>query len=637
MDARQFAALAERLENLAREAPQRYLLQVFGIAALGFAILGLVVGIAVINLALIAGLVLLVFATGGKALLFFAKLGKLLIALALPAWAMLRATVTLIFARFPRPQGRELTRSEAPALFARLDAMRKQLGGPRMHRVLLTDELNAAIVQHPRLGLFGWEENTLILGLRLLQALDEEEAMAVIAHEYGHLAGHHSRFGGFIYRFRSAWGRLQELSEQWNDWGSRLIARLFRWYAPRFNAWTFALARQNEYVADRTAVELVGRDPAANALMRTGIASRFEAADFWPQLSRRIADEAEPPANRSLLWADALCRRLDAETRQRYLAEAGRTVTDKLDTHPALVDRLDAIGIRFDHERAAQLTPPPRSAADVWLAGRLAAIHAEFDQRWVSEIGDRWRERHDYLRTLAARAAELAALETPDAAQQWEYIEALGEIEPDRDIAPMLKRLLAEYPEHLPARFRHACLRLDSGDESAVDDLEGIVADDPSATMPVCATLVAFYERRAAAGDDERAEACRARWQVRSDYEAAVRTELARLPADARLADAGVDTATRDAVRQVLQSSPRHIRRAWLLRRILKSDPSIHDYVLAFENSRFTFGDKGAATAKRLAALEWPLALFIVPLSSTTYRSFRKSIRKQGIAPLEFR
>lgn len=637
MDRQQFAALAARLERLAEDDPKRYLRKVFGVAALGFLILGLVIGLALVNLALIAGLAVLVVVSGGKALILFAKLGKLLILLAIPAWAMIRATVTLIFARFPRPEGRELKRDEAPALFSRLDAMRSRLGGPRVHRVLLTDELNAAIVQHPRCGLFGWEENTLILGLRLLQVLDEDEAMAVVAHEYGHLAGHHSRFGGFIYRFRVAWGRLQELSQQWTDWGSRLIARLFRWYAPRFNAYTFALARQNEYLADRSSAELVGAGPAADALMRVDIAARFEADRFWPDLERRVAADAEPPADRSALWADALRGRLDAEHRLRYLEQAGREETDGLDTHPALADRLAALGACADAPAANRLAPPPTSAAEAWFGERLPALRATFDRDWQDDIAGRWRERHQQLQQLAQRVAELDALPEPDAGQQWEYLCAVGEIDPERDPMPLLERLLATEPGHVSALFRRGCLRLERDDEGGVDDLERVMAADADAILAACAALVGFYDRRGADGDEQKADLCRARWQTRSAYEDAVRAELASLPADATLADAGLPPESRAAIAAVLRASPQHLRRVYLLRRVLKADPTIHDYVLAFETPRLTFGDKGPAVAKRLAALDWPLAMFIVHLGSEPYKRFRKQIRKQGLQALAFR
>lgn len=636
MDSRQFADLSARLERLACEDPKRYRQKVAGIAALGFVILGLVAGIALVNFALIAGLVAVVILTGGKALLVFAKLGKLLILLAIPAWAMIRATATLILARFPRPQGRELARNEAPALFARLDVMRERFKGPKVHRVLLTDELNAAIVQHPRFGLFGWEENTLILGLRLLRALGEDEAMAVVAHEYGHLSGHDSRFGGFIYRFRAAWGRLQELSQCWNDWGSRLIARLFRWYAPRFNAYTFALARQNEYFADKAAVELVGAGVAADALMRTGIAARFEEQGFWPALTQYVAREPQPPADRSAIWADALRSGLGAEQRRQYLQQAGAVETDALDTHPALRDRLAAIGVDADAAHAMRLEPPERSAADVWFGERLASLCGDFDRDWRNEIAERWRERHEHLRRLAERIAELDALGELDAGKQWEYLCAVEELEPGRDLTPLLERLLATEPEHLSAHYRLACLQLDAGDAGGVETLERVMAADPAATLAACAAIVRFYSMRDDGGDADKAESYRVRWQARAAHEAAVRAELSALPRDANLGAAELAPEVIDAVRAVLRSSPKHLRRVYLLRRVLKSDPSLCDYVLAFETSRFTLGDKGPATAKRLAALEWPLSMFIVPLGSTTYRHFRKTIRRLGIAPLAF-
>jgi len=106
MEAQQFQALVARVERLAEADPKGYVRRVFAIAALGFVILGLVIAMAMVNVALIGGVVLLVVFSGGKALLFFAKLGKLVIVLAIPVWLMLRTTWTLVFARLPRPEGR---------------------------------------------------------------------------------------------------------------------------------------------------------------------------------------------------------------------------------------------------------------------------------------------------------------------------------------------------------------------------------------------------------------------------------------------------------------------------------------------------------------------------------------------------
>ena len=73
---------------------------------------------------------------------------------------------------------------------------------------------------------------------------------------------------------------------------------------------------------------------------------------------------------------------------------------------------------------------------------------------------------------------------------------------------------------------------------------------------------------------------------------------------------------------------------AYLLRRILTSDPACHDYVICIETARFTLGNKGPAVVKRLAALEWPMHVFIVHLGGEPFKSFRKTIDKQKIPPI---
>jgi hypothetical protein len=51
----------------------------------------------------------------------------------------------------------------------------------------------------------------------------------VVAHEYGHLAGSHSRFAAFIYRLRLAWVVVQQISAEWQGWISRPLQRIVQW------------------------------------------------------------------------------------------------------------------------------------------------------------------------------------------------------------------------------------------------------------------------------------------------------------------------------------------------------------------------------------------------------------------------
>ncbi|MDO8991239.1 MAG: M48 family metallopeptidase [Sideroxyarcus sp.] len=628
-----FESLVTRLESSARENPQRFLLWAMAVSMLGFAVLGVAILFALVPIALLGGLILVVIATGGKALILLLKLGKLVVLLLIPAWVMIKSSLQMLFTRFPRPQGRPLTEQEAPALFARIHELRQMMKGPRIHHVLLTDELNAAIVQHPRFGLLGWEVNYLILGFPLLQTLSEEEALSVVAHEYGHLSGHHSRFGGFIYRFRSAWGRMQAISEQWTDWGSRLIARLFRWYAPYFNAYTFVLARQNEYIADRISAEVAGSDNAANALLRVNLAAQFEHEVFWPSINKQVAKLPQPLADRSELWQKSLHKLMDEESRVRYLGIANKRCTDHLDTHPALSDRLRAIGIEADEASVRNLLPPKHSAAEMWLGSALHGIQTEFDQKWQRDAAERWQERHKYLAECNEQLTHLHAMEKLSDDEYWEVIRLSTELDPDFDQLPLLNELLQLVPNHASALYRRGTLLLEKEDASGIADLENLILKDSSATLAACEAAWRFYLER----DPALAEKYRERWIARSEYENGVNTEFRTLPGDATLALHDLDAATEEAIRKIVLMHGKYIRRAYLVRRVLKCDDTLHDYVLAFETKFMTLGDKSKKVIETLVKQEFPVRAFVVHLGSQPYKRFRKQIKLMKVEPLPLR
>jgi Zn-dependent protease with chaperone function len=631
MEKAEFEALVTGLERFAAERPRAYTLEALSVAALGLCILGVAFVFALVPVAALIVLGVLLAVNGFWVLVLLAKLGKFLILLALPGWAMIRSSMSLLFARFEPPGGRELTAAEAPRLFDRLEDLRRRLHGPPIHKVLLVDALNAAIVQHPRWGLLGWEQNILILGLPLLQSLGEEEALAVVAHEYGHLSGYHGRLGGYIYRFRAAWARVQELSGKWTDWGSRLIARLFRWYAPYFNAYTFVLARRNEYVADQTSVEVAGRQNAANALIRTSIAAQFADATFWPSIERRIALEPEPPASRSAYWEQSLRSGLDPQQRVRFLEVARQRETDHMNTHPALKDRLSAMGVGIDEEAARRLEPPQVSAACAWLGTSLEKIAAEMDGSWSARVAERWRERHARLRQRSERLAQLEGREAPTPDELWERIDAMREVQPDTDLMPAIGALLAVAPDHLQGRFQRGVLLLQRGDEAGVADLEFVMAKDRDATPPACQAAWAFYLPR----DAGKARTYAERLQRYSELLARVKAERSGLSPDAELVAADLPPDATDAVAAILRKHGEHVRRAYVLRRILKSDRDLVQHVLAFETDSFVLGDKGPAIVKRLAAQAFPGAFLIVHLAANP--NAREAIERLGIQPLPFR
>lgn len=632
MENRDYDALISRLEKTASEHPAKYQSKVIGVAALGFGILAVAIGWALAAVALLGGGLLLIILSGGKALLLFAKLGKALILLALPAWAMVKSSFKLLLSRFPRRQGRRVTREDAPTLFTRLDDIRARTKGPRVHHVLIDNQMNAAIVQHPRFGLLGWEENYLILGLPLLQVLSEQEALAVVAHECGHLSGHHGKLGGFIYRMRAAWGRLQILSEQWNDWGSRIIARLFRWYAPYFNAYTFVFARQNEYVADQTASEIAGKTNTATALMRVKVAAQFENDVFWPSVQRRIATEPEPPNNRSENWAESVRRDLDSTRRAQFINSALQRETDHFDTHPCLKDRLHAIGVNAGEHSAHNLDAVTHPAAEIWFGDRLSQLTREFDDQWRKLVEENWRGRHTELKQQRENLDRLEAIESPTVEQQWGIIQLSETLKPEIDLLPRLNMLLECDPNHLGARYARGRTFLAAQNESGITDIEAVMMADKDAILPGCQLAHAFYVSR----DPAKAEHYAARWKTRRDHLDQVQKELETFHPDATVAPANLAESDVEQIKSVLRSHGKGIKKVYLLRRILKSDPDFGDHVLAFETPWLALTYWGEKIVNRLAAQTYPTRMFIVNLRSRSFKKLRKQIEGKMIGSLTY-
>jgi len=193
----QFDALVRESRRTPARTAAGYRARVAALALAGYAYVWLIL------LICLAALVLLVWVAVAthSANIAVGKIGLLLLVF---VYAIARA----LWVRFVPPVGVPLVADNAPAIFALVDELCRELGTPRFHDILLTDDFNAAVSQQPRLGPFGWYRNYLMLGLPLMQALSPEEFRAVLAHELGHLSREHGRFGAWIYRVRVAWMRL---------------------------------------------------------------------------------------------------------------------------------------------------------------------------------------------------------------------------------------------------------------------------------------------------------------------------------------------------------------------------------------------------------------------------------------------
>lgn len=609
----QFEALVARLEPRARANPGAYRAAVVALALMGYGYLALVVGLLLVLLAL---LVLSVVALKALAI-------KLAIPLAFFVWFVLKA----LWVRVPSPEGRVLTRAEAPELFALVDNLRRRLRTPPFHVILLTDDFNAGVVQVPRLGPLGWTRNYLMVGLPLMQSLTAEQFEAVLAHEFGHLAGGHGRLSNWIYRLRLAWARLLGAFEQTETSGKFLFAPFFRWYSPFFDAWSFPLARANEYEADRTSVRLTSPAAAAQALTAAHVVGGFLHEKYWPAIHRRADDEPMPAVMPFAHYGPQLASALDPTDAQRWLDGALARTTTVNDTHPALSDRLAALGAA-----PAIALPAPGGAADRLLGPSRATLVDEFDARWLTRIEEGWRARHEQVRTdrerLAALEEALARDGTLNVEEAFEHARLVEEVGAGEEAAlALLRALRATHADHPVIAFALGRRLLDRDDAEGVALMTSAIDAVDDAIVPGSESLRNYHWR---AGRKEEARAWHDKAVARQELLAAASKERETVRGGDRFDPHGLaPDALEDLRRQILAVDG--VRKAWFVRKRVKHLPESICYTFAFATTPWwkptSQKRRNAVQQKVLAEVAFP-GETIVFCAEGNNSKFAKRVRK---------
>lgn len=464
-------ALVARLTEYARLHPRMYLARVAALAVLGYAYL---FGVLVLLAALTAGAVWMMTHNLGT----WAAL-KLGIPVVVLAWIIGKS----LWVRFTPPQGIELRPAEAPALFAEIERVRTAMQAPRVHRVLIDDDYNAGVNQYPRLGVFGWYRTDLVLGLPYLGSMPLDEYRAVLAHEFGHVSRAHGRFGAWIARVHTTWLRLMGELDRKNHPALSLFSRFFDWYAPYFEAYTAVLRRAQEFEADRMA-QAVSPGAAAPALCRGEVASRYLEREFWPGVFNRVRDEMEPPPAVHAQLLDAVRTAHTHQKAREWMDEALAGTTAAWDTHPALRERVAALGLEPVLPGAFT-----ESAAEALLGSRVRPLADRLTHAWRGAVAPSWLNQHRYLQQIRTQLAELEARAEPlSSTDRRERVWLTAELHGDRVALPMARALLGTEHEDASIHYLLGRALAAENDEAALPHLERAVSLDPELTPVAFAT-----------------------------------------------------------------------------------------------------------------------------------------------------
>lgn len=322
---------------------------------------------------------------------------RLSIPLGIATFVLLRAVCTIchlfITVQVGIPEGIVLQQRDAPRLLSLVGQFRSRLKTPPIHRVVLMPGYNAGIYPRPRLGMLGWYEYYVHVGLALMLALSPEQFRAVIAHEMGHVSTGQMRFSRGLTAYGGAWSLLLERLECEDGLIAGIIRLFIHWYLTRLSAFDLVLRRSREYEADRVAARLCGKEHYVAMLINMEIKGAAAANVIRPPApvaraprARNLAepcDEEEAPIETPVEsdLSNILRGTIPVQESDKWLNLALEEQTAVGDSHPCLADRLSALGyprqMHIENAFGQRLTIPPplkEDAAEYFLGEHFTRL-----------------------------------------------------------------------------------------------------------------------------------------------------------------------------------------------------------------------------------------------------------------------
>ncbi|MCL2876365.1 MAG: M48 family metallopeptidase [Betaproteobacteria bacterium] len=288
---------------------------------------------------------------------------------------------SVLFVPLPLPEGVRLSPEDARNLHRLIESMAWVLEAGHIDYVWVTPDMNAAIMQRPRRGIFGRIETHLLIGLPLMHSVTCPQLVAVLAHEFAHLAVQRKGAGKYGALLR-AWllRALDRIGYVFPSIGTQADCWLSSFYCNMAR-----LARIEEFEADAQATKVVDADLLGETLIEVSLREQFLSEDYWPRVLAQSKVRAKPLVrpfrDLCLGMAAGFLRRATA---CNALLSDNEPLSQAM--HPTTRERLSAL-----HVSPAVSPCNLPSAADHYLTPLLLTLAWVFDRAWWRDIRPDWQ------------------------------------------------------------------------------------------------------------------------------------------------------------------------------------------------------------------------------------------------------
>lgn len=237
-----------------------------------------------------------------------------------------------------------LSREQAPALWERVDRLAQQVGTTPPDNIVVGIDDNFYVMEAPmHLEQCTLEGRTLFVSIPLLRQLSMKQADSVMVHELTHLHKGDTKvsaaLGPLLHRFDRY---TQEIHGNYLAWGVYLTLITYRFM---FELASSRERRQREYIADRTAAELIGPQYITEALIKLSAYSAYRG-----EVERGLFNHDD--VHEELRISRVVMDGLDEYARSSSFIESinEQNTPHPFDSHPVLGERMKNAGHIVDSQ-----------------------------------------------------------------------------------------------------------------------------------------------------------------------------------------------------------------------------------------------------------------------------------------------
>lgn len=402
-----------------------------------------------------------------------------LIYIGLTAFVLMAAIAVLrMFAiRLEPPEGRSITRDEAPRLFETLDKMCKKLDGPPIDHVLINRDYGTTIMPLRNRAMFGGSTTYLMVGLPYMLGVPAKEMLSTIARDYSYLCGTHGKAAANVYRQSCTFLELSNQLQRKSDAGhsGAMMTRMLNVFIAYYRTHAVVFLRHSSLAAESASTKMFGAQIRANGLVRDALLGRWIREEFWPKLMDQAARSPRP----AFMPFAAMRTAFDASyehwaTRER-LTEAWLEMPAPQQMFLSLRERVEAIG------QPGMLPSQVRvTAAAALLEDASKRIIDEFDQAWWKDEKKHWDIK---FHNASRSRSPLHDLSDFKLHEQKELVSLRAEFDSLEAAKPVLEDLLKQPGGPFPkAAYLYGRILLDEDNDLGLEHLTVAAENDASLT-----------------------------------------------------------------------------------------------------------------------------------------------------------